>query len=62
MTLGQLQEEVLELTSDDRARLAEWIIAGLELEAELEREWLEELRGLELPFDGPFRSRGPIES
>jgi hypothetical protein len=45
MTLGQLQQEVLELTSEERERFVEWMMAGLALEAELEREWLEGLRG-----------------
>jgi hypothetical protein len=44
MTIGQLQKEVLGLTPEERTRFAEWIIAGLELEAELEREWHEEQR------------------
>lgn len=44
MTVDQLKQEVLKLSADERVRLAEWIAMGLDVEAELERSWLAEVR------------------
>ena len=44
MTLDQLQREVLKLPVAERARLAEWIASNLDVEVEIEREWLAEVR------------------
>ena len=44
MTLDQLEEEVLKLPAQERARLAERIISSLDDEAEIEEEWLAEVR------------------
>lgn len=44
MTLDHLQREVLKLPVAERIRLAEWIASNLEVEAEIEREWLAEVR------------------
>jgi len=44
MTQDQLQQEVLKLPVAERARLAEWIASSLDVEVEIEREWLAEVR------------------
>jgi len=44
MTLDRLQQEVLKLPVGERIRLAEWLASNLEVEAEIEREWLAEVR------------------
>ncbi len=45
MTIDELEQEVLKLSAEERARLAERIISSLDSEAEIEREWLAEVRG-----------------
>ncbi|HSW29537.1 MAG TPA: addiction module protein [Longimicrobiales bacterium] len=44
MTVDQLKQEVLKLSPAERARLVEWIAAGIDVEAELESAWLAEAR------------------
>ena len=44
MTVDQLKQEVLKLSAAERARLVEWIAAGIDVEAELESAWLAEVR------------------
>ncbi|MHB1194661.1 MAG: addiction module protein [Longimicrobiales bacterium] len=44
MTVDQLKQEVLKLSPAERARLVEWIAAGIDVEAELESAWLAEVR------------------
>ncbi len=43
MTIDQLEQEVLKLSADQRARLAERIISSLDSDAEIEREWVDEV-------------------
>lgn len=42
MTMDQLQEELLKLSVTERAELAEWIASSLEVQAAVERAWLDE--------------------
>ena len=51
MTLDQLEQEVLKLPAEQRARLAERIISSLDEEAEIEREWLAEVRRRDAELD-----------
>ena len=51
MTLDQLKQEVLKLPAEQRARLAERIISSLDEEAEIEREWLAEVRRRDAELD-----------
>jgi putative addiction module component (TIGR02574 family) len=44
MTIDQLEQEVLKLSVDQRARLAERIISSLDSDAEIEQEWAAEVR------------------
>ena len=51
MTLDQLEQEVLKLSAEERARLAERIISSLDLEAEIEQKWLAEVRRRDAELD-----------
>ena len=44
MTIDRLEQEVLKLSVDQRARLAERIISSLDSDAEIEQEWAAEVR------------------
>lgn len=51
MTIEQLEQEVLKLPAEERARLAERIISSLDSEADVEREWLVEVRRRDAEMD-----------
>jgi len=51
MTVDQLEQEVLKLPAEQRARLAERIISSLDEEAEIERAWLAEVRRRDTELD-----------
>ena len=51
MTMDQLEREVLQLPAEQRAKLAERIISSLDEEAEIEVEWLAEVRRRDAEFD-----------
>jgi putative addiction module component (TIGR02574 family) len=66
MTIDELEAAALELSAEERARLAERLIASLGAENEIEEAWVEEAerryeelrsgRDTGLPLDG-FRAR-----
>jgi len=51
MTIDQLEQEVLKLPAEQRAKLAERIISSLDEEAEIEVEWLAEVRQRDAELD-----------
>ena len=51
MPIEQLEQEVLKLPAEERARLAERIISSLDSEADVEREWLVEVRRRDAEMD-----------
>lgn len=51
MTIDQLEQAVLGLPAGERARLAERIIASLDAEAEIDRQWLEEVKRRDAELD-----------
>lgn len=61
MTLDRLEQEVLKLSAQERARLAERIISNLHSEAEIEREWLEEVRRRDAELDAGEVAAMPME-
>ena len=44
MTTEQIERELLKLPASDRARLAQALIASLDEDAEVEKEWVAEVR------------------
>jgi putative addiction module component (TIGR02574 family) len=44
MTIEQLEQELLKLPAGERARLAERLISSLDEEAEIEAQWIAEVR------------------
>ncbi len=61
MTTDQLEQEVLKLPTEQRARLAERIIASLDAESEIEQEWLEEVRRRDAELDAGAVAAIPME-
>ena len=61
MTIDQLEQAVLKLPAQERARLAERIIASLDREAEIEREWLLEVKRRDAELDAGSVSAIPME-
>lgn len=61
MTIDQLEQEVLKLSAEERARLAERIISSLDSEAEIEREWLAEVRRRDAELDSGDVAGIPLE-
>lgn len=61
MTIDQLEQEVLKLPADERARLAERITSSLDDEAEIEKEWLEEVRRRDAELDSGAVAAIPME-
>ena len=61
MTLDQLEQEVLKLSAEERARLAERIISSLDNEAEIERVWLAEVRRRDAELDAGEVAAIPME-
>jgi putative addiction module component (TIGR02574 family) len=51
MTIDQLEQAVLGLPAGERARLAERIIASLDADAEIDRQWLREVRRRDAELD-----------
>ena len=61
MTIEQLEQEVLKLPAEERARLAERLIASLDNEAEIEKEWLEEVQRRDADLDSDAVAAIPME-
>jgi putative addiction module component (TIGR02574 family) len=61
MTTDQLEQEVLKLPTGQRARLAERIIASLDAEAEIEHEWLAEVKRRDAELDTGAVEAIPME-
>jgi putative addiction module component (TIGR02574 family) len=61
MTIDQLEQEVLKLPAEARARLAERIISSLDDEAEIELEWLQEVRRRDAELDSGALAAIPME-
>jgi putative addiction module component (TIGR02574 family) len=61
MTIDQLEQAVLKLPAPDRARLAERIIASLDQDAEIEREWFSEVKGRDAELDAGSVAAIPLE-
>ena len=61
MTLDQLEQEVLKLSAEERARLAERIISSLDVEAEIEQQWLAEVRRRDAELDEGDVAAIPME-
>jgi putative addiction module component (TIGR02574 family) len=61
MTIDQLEQEVLKLSADQRARLAVRIISSLDSDAEIEREWAAEVRRRDAELDSGEVAGLPVE-
>lgn len=61
MTLDQLEQEALKLSAEERARLAERIISSLDVEAEIEQQWLAEVRRRDVELDDGDVAAIPME-
>ena len=61
MTLDQLEQEVLKLSAEERARLAERIISSLDVEAEIEQQWLAEVQRRDAELDEGDVAAIPME-
>ncbi len=61
MTIDQLEQEVLKLPAEQRAKLAERIISSLDEEAEIEVEWLAEVRRRDAALDSGNVEGIPLE-
>lgn len=44
MTTEQIERELMKLPLEERARLAEWLLASLDEDAEIEAAWIDEVR------------------
>ena len=51
MTIDQLEQEVLKLPAEQRAKLAARIISSLDEEADIELEWLAEVQRRDAELD-----------
>lgn len=61
MTTEQLEQEALKLPAEQRARLAERPIASLDVDAEIEKEWLAEVRRRDAELDSGSIAAIPME-
>ena len=61
MTTDQLEQEALKLPAEQRARLAERLIASLDCEGELEKEWLAEVKRRDSELDDGAVAAIPME-
>ena len=61
MTTDQLEQEVLKLPAEQRARLAERIIDSLDTEAEIEQDWLAEVKRRDSELDAGAVPAIPME-
>ena len=61
MTTDQLEQEALKLPAEQRARLAERLIASLDYEGELEKEWLAEVKRRDSELDDGAVAAIPME-
>ncbi len=61
MTTDQLEQEALKLPAEQRARLAERLIASLDDEAEIEKEWLAEVKRRDAELDAGSVEAIPME-
>ncbi|MCH7564106.1 MAG: addiction module protein [Gemmatimonadetes bacterium] len=61
MMMDQLEQEVLKLPAEQRAKLAERIISSLDEEVEIEVEWLAEVRRRDADLDTGSVEGIPLE-
>ena len=61
MTTDQLEQEALKLPAEQRARLAERLIASLDADAEIEKEWLAEVKRRDAELDAGAVAAIPME-
>lgn len=61
MTVDQLEQEALSLPAEQRARLAERLIASLDAEAEIEKAWLAEAKRRDAELDSGAVNAIPME-
>lgn len=61
MTVDQLEQEALSLPAEQRARLAERLIASLDAEAEIDKTWLAEAKRRDAELDSGAVAVIPME-
>jgi putative addiction module component (TIGR02574 family) len=61
MTIEQLEQALLRLPADERARLVERIISSLDADAEIESQWLAEVKRRDAELDEKLVAAIPME-